>query len=144
MDPLTNNQEPGTPPQSLFEKLRGNRNLTVVIVFATLVIVAGIIAATIWSIMGGNESGTPNTGEIEQQTAARLAAERQAALLKQQSAEMDRIRQERSLATTTPKQIKEQGATMQKIIKQRGLTAPTQTDLQQQAQQMDALRASMK
>ncbi len=145
MDPLNNNQETGIPPQSFFEKLRGNQKLTIVIVLATLVIVAGIIIVTIGSIMGvGNEGATLNTAGTEQQQAARLQAEHQAALIKQQSAEMDRIRQERNLATTTQKQTKEQAAAMKKIIQQRNLTAPTQTELQQQAQQMDALRASMK
>lgn len=129
------------------EETPQNPHLKTYIVLGTMIIIAIIVLATIWGIMGGYSGiGTSKEDQValEQKALEDAKAAAQKALLEKQVAEMDKIRQERGLATTTPKQIKEQAAVMQKIIKQRGLTAPTQAELDQQAQEMDALRALMK
>ena len=129
------------------EETPQNPHLKTYIVLGTMVVVAIIILATIWGIMGGSLGTSISKEEqavLEQKALEDTKAAAQKALLAKQAAEMDKIRQERGLATTTVKQIKQQAAAMDQIRKKRGLTAPTQQDLQQQAQEIDALRALMK
>lgn len=130
------------------EETPQNPHLKTYIVLGTMVVIAVIVLATIWGIMGGS-SGTGGLSKEDQAAQEQKALEdaraaEQKALLEKQAAEIDKIRQERGLATTTIKQIKQQAATIEQIRKKRGLTAPTQVELDQQAQEMDALRALMK
>lgn len=145
MDSFTNNPGNQNSPQSFFEKLRNNQKLTIGIVFTTLVVIAGIIGGTIWSIMGlGDESLLTNNKETEQQKTARLEAERQSAHLKQQAMESQQIIQERNIKPPTPKELSQQASASKKIIQERNIKPPTQAQLDQQAAESNALLEAMK
>lgn len=128
------------------EETPQNPHLKTYIVIGTMVIIAVIILATIWGIMGGS-LGTGISKEDqaaqEQKALEDAKAAAQKALLEQQAKESQQIIEDRNIKPPTQKELKGQAEASKKIIQQRGIKPPTQAELDQQAAESAALLKAM-
>lgn len=126
------------------EETPQNPHLKTYIVLGTLVIIAVIILATIWGIMGGYlGTSKKDQAALEQKALEDAKVAAQKALLEQQALESQNIIEDRNIKPPTQKELKQQAEASQKIIQQRNIQPPTQAELDQQAAESAALLKAM-